>query len=287
MNLTGRFQAGNPESSALEGLGGYRAPQMESGPQRLGRREWWLWLSALVVTLLSTLAFLLSSWPSLFTHTDDFYEIRSDQAAWGTMALLLLFNTWLVYRQWFFRRLRTQGTEPSVDSHGNAENAPGPLALDPVTGFCTRVSLEQRLAKETASARRQNTPLSLVALHLEDLAQILERYGRPTADQVLKQFAQRLKKATRGSDLGARLSDDDFLIVLPECSLAAAKLILDRVGSLEMKCGAHDITLTYLAGWIDYQPGESPANLLERAEQILQLYKNASKDTLSPTLSLG
>jgi hypothetical protein len=71
------------------------------------------------------------------------------------------------------------------------------------------------------------------------------------------------------------------LMVLPECGLPAAKLVLDRLGRLEMKCGNQDITLTYSAGWIDYQPGELPADLLERAGQVLQLYKNASKDCRS------
>jgi diguanylate cyclase (GGDEF)-like protein len=252
--------------------------QMESSLGPLRRREWQLWLSAFVVTLLSILAFLLSSVPSFFMYSDHFYEISSDQAVWGTMVLLLLFNTWLVYRQWSFRSLPRQLAEGSVGPQSNEANASEPPALDPVTGFYTRASLEQRLARETASARRQNTPLSLVALHLDDFAQIIERSGRPAADQVLKEFAKRLKRATRGSDFGACLGDDDFLLVLPECGLPAAKLVLDRLGPLEMKCGSEDITLTYSVGWIDYQPGELPANLLDRARQVLQLYKNASKD---------
>ncbi len=258
---------------------------MESGLRLLERREWWLWLSAFVVTLLSTLAFLLSSFPSLFTYRDHFYEIRPDQAAWATTILLLLFNTWVVYRQWFFRRLRMQVAEGSVGSQGNGENTDEASALDPVTGFYTRARLEQRLARETAYARRQKTPLSLVALHLEDFAQVVERYGRPAGDQVLKEFARRLKKVTRGSDFGACLGNDDFLLVLPECSLAAAKLLWDRLGPLEMNCGGQDITLTYSAGWIDYQPGELPAALLERAARVLQLYKEVSKDSLSTTLA--
>jgi diguanylate cyclase (GGDEF)-like protein len=259
---------------------------MESDLRLLGRREWWLWVSAFVVTLLSTLAFLLSSIPSFFIYHDHFYEIGSDQAAWGTMVLLLLFNTWLVYRQWLFRGLRRQLAEGKLGAQGYGENAYEPPALDPVTGLYTRVSLEQRLAKETSNARRQNTPLSLLALHLDDFAQVTEGSGKPAGDQVLKEFARRLKKATRGSDFGACLGDDDFLMVLPECGLAEAKLVLDRLGRLEMKCGSQQITLTYSAGWIDYQPGELPANLLERAGQILELYKKAGKDCLSPARAI-
>jgi len=287
MKFTPDFHGSSAASPAIEEVAGYRAPQMESGLHLLGRREWWLWLSALVVTLLSTLAFLLSSVPSLFTYRDHFYEIGSDQAAWGTTLLLLLFNTWLVYRLWFFRQLRRRAGAGSMDWHGDAENADESSALDPVTGFYTPARTEQRLAKETAYARRQKTHLSLVALHVEDFAQIVQRFGRPAGDQVLKEFARRLKKVTRGSDFGVRLKDDDFLLVLPECSLAAAKLLSDRLGPLEMKCGGQDITLTYSAGWIDYQPGESPEALLERAGRVLQLYKEVSKHSLSLTHAAG
>jgi len=276
MNSITSFSEANPNSSALEGFGGHNPGEVDS---EVGRREWWLWLSAMVVTMLSTLAFLLSSLPSLFVPSDDFYAIRSDQAAWATMVLFLLFNTWLVYRLWFFRGLRRQATGRAANSSGTPEN--GSAALDPVTGFYTRGCLEQRLALETVSARRKNTPLSLVALHLDDFQQVMERNGDPAREQVLKEFARRLKKATRGSDFGAHLGGDDFLLVLPECGLASAKLVLERLGPLEIKCGAEDVTLTYSAAWIDYQPGERPADLLERVAQVLQLYKKAAKDYLS------
>jgi diguanylate cyclase (GGDEF)-like protein len=283
MKIIQGFRGSNRARLAPEGLADYGEPQMESDLRLLGRREWWLWLSAIVVTLLSTLALMLSSVPSFFAHRDQFYEIGSEQATWGTMVLLLVFNTWLIYRQWFFRCLRSQLAERSVDRRSNAEKGDEGPALDTVTGFYTRASLEERLAREMGSSRRQNTPLSLLALHLDEFGQITERSGSVAGEQVLKEFARRVKKATRGSDFGAFLADDDFLLVLPECGQAAAKLVLDRLGNLQMKCGSQDITVTYSAGWIDYQSGESPGSLLGRAGQVLQLYKNASKDYLSPT----
>src|SRR5215472_16838665 len=107
---------------------------MESGLQRLGRREWWLWLFALFVTVLSGIAFLLSLFPSLFLHSDRFFEIRSDQARWGTLNLLLLFNAWHVYRQWSFRRLRRQLTERTGDPQVSPEGEYDPSHMDPATG---------------------------------------------------------------------------------------------------------------------------------------------------------
>lgn len=278
---------GHAETPAPAGLGSCPAPHPEFGIQRRQRREWWLWLSALGVTLLATLVFLLSALPSLFAYDDAYFAIRADQAAWGTMALLLLFNAWMVYRQWFFRHEAEHAGEFRGDQRGYGQNLDDPSALDPVTGFYTLACLEHRLARETAYARRQNTPLSLVAIHLEDFPQIVERFGKPAGDQMLKEFARRLRKSTRGSDFGACLGDDNFLVVLPECSLAAAKLLSNRLGPLEMKCAGQDVILTYSAGWIDYQAGESPAELISRAQRVLQLYKEVTKDSLATMLTAG
>jgi diguanylate cyclase (GGDEF)-like protein len=257
------------------------AHPMESGLQRLGRSEWWLWLSALVVTTLSGIVFLLSSFPSLFLYSDHFFEIRSDQARWGILSLLLLFNAWLIYREWSFRRLRKQLTgEPRASS----EDVHDPSRMDPVTGLYTRASVEQSLGKEVARARRHNTPLSLAALHLDDFAELNLRFSGASGDLILKEFANRLRKASRGSDFGVRLGSEDFVLVLPECSLGDAKIVTDRLGTLEMKCSGQDITLTYSVGLIDYKPGEVPADLFKRADDVLQLYKKASKDSLTKSL---
>jgi diguanylate cyclase (GGDEF)-like protein len=257
----------------------------QSSLRRLGRREWWLWLSALAVTTLSALGLLLASFPSLFRHSDHFYEIRSDQAARGIVSLLLLFNAWLVYRLWFFRRLRRQGSEQSADSEWDTDEVLDPSALDPATGLYTRASVEPHVGKEIIRARRQKTPLGLIAIHLDDLTQLTERYGAATGELVLKEFAWRLKKACRGSDFVVRLGGDDFLLVLPECSSSEVKLILDRLGTVEINCSGENIPLTYSAGRIEYQPGESPGDLIKRAGLMLQLYKKAAKDAVSTTVA--
>jgi diguanylate cyclase (GGDEF)-like protein len=272
--------------SSLDGSGRHDAHPMESRLQRLERREWWLWLSALVVTILSGIVFLLSSFPSLFPHSDRFFEIGSDQARWTILGLLLLFNTWLVYRQWSFRQQRAELIGLAGDPQSNLEGVYDPSRMDSVTGLYTRVSVEHLLGKEVARARRQNSPLSLVALHLDDFAQINQRYGSTVGDLILKEFANRLRKASRGNDFGVRLGSDDFLLVLPECSLSDAKIASDRLGTVEMKCSGQDITLTYSVGWIDYKPGEVPSDLFKRAGDVLELYKKASKDNFSTTLVL-
>jgi diguanylate cyclase (GGDEF)-like protein len=285
MESTLGLRAGKTNPSPLEGSDTFRAQRAESTLRELARREWWLWLSAFFVAVFSAVAFVLSSFSSLFRHTEHFYEIRSDQARWGILCLLLLFNGWMLYRQWSFRRQRKQLSAPSAGVDALSGQLSDPSGTDPVTGLHTRAFIEQQLGKEIARARRQNTALSLATIHLDEFAEINKRYGLSAMDAALKELARRLKKACRGSDFAARLADEDFLLVLPECNLGEVKSVLNRIGALEMTCSGRKMNLVYTTGWVDYQPGDLPADLLKRAAQLLHLYENAAKESFSSTLA--
>jgi diguanylate cyclase (GGDEF)-like protein len=274
-------RGGKLNSSPLEGSGVLRAQQAASSLQQIGRGEWWLWLCAALVTMLSAVAFLLSSFSSNFRHSEHFYEIRSDQARWGTLCLLLLFNGWQVYRQRNFRRQRKQFTELNAGAQPGSYSDPS--GVDQVTGLPTQAFLEQQLGKEIARAKRQNSALSLATVHIEEFAEVSQRYGPSATDQALKELARRLKRACRGSDFAVRVSNDDFLLVLPECGLGEVKLVLNRLGTLDMNCGGRKISLAYTTGWVDYQPGDLPGDLVKRAAQMLHLYEDAAKESYSAT----
>lgn len=280
LGLRGR----TPEPSPLEGSGAFRVLAIETELRQLGRSEWWLWFSACTVTLFGTSALVMSFLPFLFHHANRFYEIRADQAQWSTEALLLVFNFWLVYRHWFFRRRRKQLTAQNPSAERNGSEISDASGFDPVTGLYTRVSIDPQLGKEMARARRENTALSVATIHIDEFAQITQRYGKAAVDSVLKDFARSLKKAIRGSDFAVRLANADFLLILPECTLGEVKPFLSRIGPLEIVSAGEKVAIPYSTGWVDYQPGELPSDLLKRATQILHLYENASKDSSSTTL---
>jgi diguanylate cyclase (GGDEF)-like protein len=273
-----------PQHSPLAGSGNFRVLANGPNPQQISRHEWWLWLSALLVTSLSAVALVLSSIHSFFRHADYFYEIRSDQARWATLCLILIFNTRLVYRQWSFRRLRQQSTEP-IDWQAIPQQFSEAAGLDSVSGLYTRTSLEQHLGKELARARRQNTALSLATVHVDEFALLSARYGKSAVDAALKELGRRLKKASRGSDIAARLSDDDFLLLLPECGVNEVKQVLNRVGAVEVSSSGQKVPLNFTTSWVDYQPGDLPADLLKRAAELLHLYDTAAQDSFSTTLA--
>src|SRR5260370_8386709 len=116
-------------SSLLEGSGAFRVQQGQPTLRQLARREWWLWVSASLVATLSAVAFVLTSFPSLFRHREHFYEMSPEQARWAILCLLLLFNGWMLYREWFFRRWKKRLSGDTAQ----AEAQPGPI-FDP-SGF--------------------------------------------------------------------------------------------------------------------------------------------------------
>jgi diguanylate cyclase (GGDEF)-like protein len=271
------------KSSPLEGPASYYGQTPEINLKKLGRSEWWLWFSAVTVTTLSVVTVALTAFSRLFRHKEHFYEMSPEQARWGILCLLLLFNAWMLYRQRTFRKLRRQATAPGAGSEDPTAGMNETAAIDPVTGLYTRTSALLHLGKEIARAKRKNTALSLATIHLEDLADLNRQFGKTAVDQALKEFAGRLKEVSRGSDYAVRLANDDFVLVLPKCNVGEVTRVLNRMGSMDLECAGKKISLAYTTGWVDYQPGDMPSDLLKRASELLHLYGDAAKETYTAT----
>src|SRR2546422_1054692 len=120
---------------------------------------------------------------------------------------------------------------------------------------------------------------SLPALQqeLKTFFNINDMHGHPAGDQVLQEFATHLNRVIRGSDLAVRLGGDEFLVLLPECTLEQLQLVLRRLGSLVVDWQGLKLPITFSAGWRQYQLGDRPEELLARADQALYASKRASK----------
>ena len=57
--------------------------------------------------------------------------------------------------------------------------------------------------------------------------------------------------------------------------------VLNRMGTVELDCAGKKISLAYTTGWVDYQPGDMPSDLLKRASNLLHLYDNAARESHS------
>ena len=92
---------------------------------------------------------------------------------------------------------------------------------DPLTGLPNRVLFEERLGLAVARARRNRTAAALIAVDLDRFKQVNDTLGHEAGDELLQQFAARLKSALRETDTVARVGGDEFMIVLEDVTDAA------------------------------------------------------------------
>lgn len=246
--------------------------------RQIEKRDWWVWGYSILVMLLLTFAIISFTLPALRQGAETFLNIRVEEAVFGLIALVVLFNVYTIYQQILIKRLRLQLAE----KQGHSDVLRNLAMIDPLTGLYNRRFALQRLAAEVARSERRGHPLTVLTLDLNDFKEINDKYGHPVGDQVLQEFAAHLNKVIRGSDLAVRLGGDEFLVLLPECTLEQLQLVLSRLGSVEVNWQGQLIPVTFSAGWRQYEMGDRPEDLLARADQALYVRKRASKATRSP-----
>jgi diguanylate cyclase (GGDEF)-like protein/putative nucleotidyltransferase with HDIG domain len=108
---------------------------------------------------------------------------------------------------------------------------------EPLTNLLTLGAFEQRLDEETERARRHGRLLSVAVVDVDGFRELNARHGRLVGDGVLKAVSRALTKGTRATDVVARASADEFLVMLPETDGLESQLCLDRI-LLELEQGA-------------------------------------------------
>ncbi len=271
-----------PDNAAEE-----RLAEIQKQLQKLERRDWWLWSLAIVVMLLLTFAVFSMSFPALLTVDDPFFQFSLNQAVRGLVGLVLLFNSYTVYQQVTVKRLRRQFSGQLDEMRVlqiRAERFHQLALVDPLTGLYNRRVAEERLAAEASRSQRYGHALTVVSLDLDNFKHINDTYGHAAGDQVLKTFASRLSSAIRLSDFAARMGGDEFLALLPECPSSHVDALLSRLRPMEVDHGTQKIPVSFSAGWVGYQPGETTEQFLERADRTLYAEKRASKARLQPAI---
>lgn len=246
--------------------------ELEARLRRLERRDWLLWLTAIVVMLLLTLGIFALSLPALGSEGQPFFQSRLRQAVLGLLAVVLIFSAYAVYQVKLIKRLRGQLAEQIAAGfrmQSEMEEYQRLAIRDLLTGLYNRQFLEQYLASEVARSQRHHYPLNVLTLDLKNFKQINDHYGRATGDLVLKEFTDRLNKSIRTSDVPVRMGADEFLVLLPESSIERVPHLLARLSEMQADAGGTKIPITFAAGWTTYQPGEKPEQLLKRVEQEL------------------
>jgi len=268
-------QAESPIETGLEEM-----QRIRRSLARLERQDWWLWSAAVVVMLLLTVAVVSMSLPALLADPYSFFQFHREQAVRGLVGLVLLFNIYTIYQQVLIKRLRSQlasQIEMLASLRLRANEYHKMAMVDPLTGLYNRRFAELRLAAEVDRSKRYGHPLSVLVIDLNEFKQINDKLGHLAGDMVLKEFGERLSRSIRVSDLAVRMGGDEFLVILPECPSEHIPGLLTRLANLEVNFRGAMVPVRFSAGVAGFDPRESAAQMLERADRALYAQKSEKK----------
>lgn len=156
-------------------------------------------------------------------------------------------------------------------------------ATDTLTGIANRRRFDEQLAQSMQRTRVARAPMALAYLDIDRFKAINDSLGHKTGDEVLKEFAARLVRGVRASDLVARLAGDEFVIIFEGVNGAAevrqigAKIIDAIRQPFELASGPLPVTTS--VGIAIFREGAlTPAQLLDLADQALYAAKGQGRD---------
>ena len=165
-----------------------------------------------------------------------------------------------------------------VADHVNAERK---VRCDELTGLPNRLAFFEALESAFARLERLGERFAILYLDLNDFKTVNDRWGHATGDRLLVQVGQRLRGGLREAGLLARLSGDEFAIVVGNIREAAtASTIATRlVSSLDSPFGIDNTeVITSACIGIAFAPadGTNPEALLKSADEALYDAKHQS-----------
>jgi diguanylate cyclase (GGDEF)-like protein len=247
-------------------------PSLDPGERELAeeltilqKRDSWVARYSIFVSVLLVFAIVVLAVMGMRQGAEPFYKMKLTGAIFGLIALIVLFNIYMIRQEILIKRLRSQLAE----KQGQFYNLRNQSMIDPLTGLYNRRFAEQRLAAEVARSQRMGHPLALLMLDLNHFKQLNESMSREAGDQALKAFATRVSRVIRGSDLAVRLDADKFMILLPECASDQLQRILARLNPFEIEWHGQNVPITFTAAWKQYETGEGSEKFLARVDEGL------------------
>lgn len=159
--------------------------------------------------------------------------------------------------------------------------------IDNLTGLQNSKHFDIVIDREVLSARRENKQLTLVALSIDPLRWYSMTYGQHEAKSVLKRIGRSLRRGLfRPRDFLARLSSDEFVVLLPDTDLEGARVVVERLqAQVHQSC---DYTMherlkkpVAVKGLVmEWQPDLSASQLKQALRDQLEMQRERETDDI-------
>ncbi|MGH6770623.1 MAG: PleD family two-component system response regulator [Xanthobacteraceae bacterium] len=159
---------------------------------------------------------------------------------------------------------------------------------DALTGLYNRRYMESHVGTLVEQAASRGKPMTVLVLDIDYFKSINDTWGHDAGDDVLREFALRIRKSIRGIDLACRHGGEEFVVVMPETDLAVATMVAERLrrriagDAFPIQQGARSIEVTISIGIAALGRGEDAAAVLKRADQALYRAKRDGRNRVVP-----
>lgn len=149
---------------------------------------------------------------------------------------------------------------------------------DPLTGLHNRVRFNEDLGACLEQSRKNGEPFALLLIDLDRLKAVNDTLGHPIGDQIIRQTADRIRRAVAVQDKLYRLGGDEFILMTAggtqaDCERLARQLLDSAAESY--KVSGHEIAMTMSIGISLYpRDGVSGEDLLKHADSALNHAKS-------------
>lgn len=236
--------------------------------------------SAIEATLFPTFIYQ----KSLATMGEPFSLIVTRQVGWsdlslgllGLMALLTLASSLVIVAY-----LRAHQQSRVLEAQ-NQKRLWQLANHDALTGLPNRMLLMDRLNQLLARALRQRKCLAVMFLDIDDFKQVNDTYGHEAGDQVIKFVAERLRAATRAEDTVARMSGDEFILLIEcvesrEALTAISQKILQKLSDGLLIDGQLILVRPSIGIAMFPEDGNNPEALIKQADMRMYADKKQTK----------
>ena len=160
---------------------------------------------------------------------------------------------------------------------------------DALTGLFNRRYMENHLGTLIEQAAARGKPLAVMVLDIDYFKSINDSHGHDAGDDVLRDFALRVKRSIRGIDLACRVGGEEFVIVMPETDMAVAAMVAERLRRriaaepFPISQGSQHLPVTLSIGIAALRgQDDNAAALIKRADQALYRAKRDGRNRVVP-----
>ena len=153
---------------------------------------------------------------------------------------------------------------------------------DDLTGLLNRRAMAEMMRSEMRTQKSTPGQICVALIDIDFFKSVNDKFGHQAGDEVLRIFAKVGKSSLRAGDMFARWGGEEFLLMLPDVTVAQAVECLERVRALLANTSFDAISpglrVTVSSGVTDFHPEDTLETTVERADQAMYRAKQLGRD---------